>query len=134
MICCFQNASFKPASAGRRYANPNLKRRDQMKKIVSAAVVMFFLCAGLCSLSYAKDLVWEGNSKAMYDKTIDMSPDFAKEQASKKLMDAIVAKAGESGKVSEEIALQCIKETTPSFVVDQTMKEVEALRSKPAQK
>ena len=44
------------------------------------------------------ELTWQDNSKAMFDKMIEASPKPFRAMTEKKLMEAVVAKAGDGGK------------------------------------
>ena len=75
------------------------------------------------------DLVWEENSKAMFDKMIEASPKPFRAMTEKKLMEAIVSKATD-GKVTEDIIIACVQEVTPKPFVGMAMKQLEPLKTK----
>ena len=48
----------------------------------------------------------------------------------KKLMEAIVNKAGDGGTVTEDILIECVKEVTPKPFVGMALKQIEPLMTK----
>ena len=76
------------------------------------------------------DLTWEGNSKLMFDKMIESSPKPFRAMTEKKLTEALVAKAGDSGAVTEDILIECVKTVTPKPFVGMAMKQIEPLKTK----
>ncbi len=75
------------------------------------------------------DLNWEGNSKQMYDKLIESSPKPFRAMTEKKLTEAIIAKVGDGGNVSEDVIFECTKEVTPKPFVGMALKQIEPLKS-----
>ena len=75
------------------------------------------------------DVTWTGNSKAMFDKLIESSPKPFRAMTEKKLMEAIVNKAGDGGSVTEDIVIECVKEVTPKPFVGMALKNIEPLKS-----
>jgi len=75
------------------------------------------------------DLIWEGNSKAMFDKMIEASPKPFRAMTEKKLTEAIVNKAA-GGPVTEDILIACVQEVTPKPFVGMAMKQLEPLKTK----
>ncbi len=75
------------------------------------------------------DLTWEGNSKEMFDKLIESSPKPFRAMTEKKLMEAIIAKAGDGGSVSEDCVIECTKEVTPKPFIGMALKHIEPLKS-----
>jgi hypothetical protein len=76
------------------------------------------------------ELNWEANSKVMFDKMIESSPKPFRAMTEKKLMEAVVAKAGEAGTVTEEMLIECVKAVTPKPFVGMAMKSLEPLKTK----
>lgn len=76
------------------------------------------------------DLKWEGNTKAMLEKMIESSPKPFRAMTEKKLNDAIAAKTGDGGAVTEDILIECVKEVTPKPFVGMAMKQLEPLMTK----
>ncbi|MEI6125231.1 MAG: hypothetical protein WCQ99_01625 [Pseudomonadota bacterium] len=76
------------------------------------------------------DLKWEGNSKVMFDKMIESSPKPFRAMTEKKLTEALVAKAGDGGAVTEDILIECVKTVTPKPFVGMAMKQLDPLRTK----
>ena len=75
------------------------------------------------------ELNWEGNSKVMFDKMIESSPKPFRAMTEKKLMEAIVEKAGDAATVSEEMLIECVKTVTPKPFVGMAMKTLEPLKT-----
>lgn len=75
------------------------------------------------------DLTWEGNSKAMFDKLIESSPKPFRAMTEKKLTEAVTAKAGDSGAVTEDMLIEAVKEITPKPFVGMALKNIEPLKS-----
>ena len=75
------------------------------------------------------ELTWQDNSKAMFDKMIESSPKPFRAMTEKKLTEAIVAKAGDSGVVTEAILIECVQAVTPKPFVGMAMKQLEPLKT-----
>jgi hypothetical protein len=75
-------------------------------------------------------LKWKDNSKAMFEKVVQSSPEFIRPMSEKNLREAIITKAGERGVVTEDMVIECTKEVTPAPFVKQTLKDLEPLRTK----
>ena len=75
------------------------------------------------------ELNWEANSKVMFDKMIESSPKPFRAMTEKKLMEAIVEKAGAAATVSEEMIIECVKKVTPKPFVGMAMKTLEPLKT-----
>ena len=78
------------------------------------------------------ELQWEANSKLMYDKLIESSPKPFRAMTQKKLTEAIVAKVGDGGMVTEDVVVACTKEVTPKPFVGMALKHIEPLMSNKA--
>jgi len=76
------------------------------------------------------ELNWEANSKVMFDKMIESSPKPFRAMTEKKLMEAVVAKAGDGGAVTEAIIIECVQAVTPKPFVGMAMKTLEPLKTK----
>jgi hypothetical protein len=76
------------------------------------------------------ELNWEANSKVMFDKMIESSPKPFRAMTEKKLMEAVVAKAGDGGTVTEAIIIECVQAVTPKPFVGMAMKTLEPLKTK----
>ena len=74
------------------------------------------------------ELTWQENSKAMFDKMIEASPKPFRAMTEKKLMEAIVAKAGD-GMVTEAILIECVQAVTPKPFVGMAMKQLEPMKT-----
>lgn len=113
-----------------------------MKKFFFVTAIIIFIFTGICSLTFAEEaqkpaaekapaeLTWKDNSKAMFDKVVDMSPPFIKPMSEKKMRESLEKKAGASRIVTEDMVIETTKEETPSFVLEKTLKELEPLRTK----
>jgi len=86
--------------------------------------------AGEASQGPEKAFVWEDNSKAMFDKTVESSPVFVRPVVRRRLMQAVEKKAKKSGVVTEELLIACIKETTPDPFIEKAMSDIEPLKTK----
>ena len=75
------------------------------------------------------ELNWEQNSKVMFDKLIESSPKPFRAMTEKKLMEAITAKAGDAGAITEEMVIESVKEVTPKPFVGMALKNIESLKS-----
>ena len=75
------------------------------------------------------DLTWEGNSKEMVEKMVEASPKPFRAMTEKKLNEAVAAKAGDGGTVTEDIVIECVKEVTPKPFVAMALKNLESLKS-----
>jgi hypothetical protein len=75
------------------------------------------------------ELTWEGNSKVMFDKMIESSPKPFRAMTEKKLMEAVVAKAGDAAVVSEALLIECVQAVTPKPFVGMAMKALEPLKT-----
>jgi len=75
------------------------------------------------------DLQWVDNSKAMFDKLIESSPKPFRAMTEKKLGEAIAAKVGDGGTVTEDVVIECTKEVTPKPFVGMALKNIESLKS-----
>jgi len=74
------------------------------------------------------EATWEGNSKAMFDKLIESSPKPFRAMTEKKLMEAIMAKAGD-GAVTEDMVIEAVKEVTPKPFIGMALKNIEPMKS-----
>ena len=74
-------------------------------------------------------LIWKDNSRAMFDKVIQSTPDFVRPLSEPRLREAVTAKAGASRTVTEDMVIECTKELTPAPFLEQTLKDLEALRT-----
>ena len=74
------------------------------------------------------ELNWEANSKVMFDKMIESSPKPFRAMTEKKLMEAIVEKAGD-GAVTEAIVIECVQAVPPKPFVGMAMKSLEPLKT-----
>jgi len=74
------------------------------------------------------DLNWAENSKVMFDKIIESSPKPFRAMTEKKLMEAIVEKAGD-GAVTEAVVIECVQTVTPKPFVGMAMKTLEPLKT-----
>ncbi|MCP4716713.1 MAG: hypothetical protein GY868_16450 [Deltaproteobacteria bacterium] len=75
-------------------------------------------------------LTWQDNSRAMFDKVVQTSPEFIRPKSEKKLREKLVAIAGKDGRVTEEMVIEATKATTPDFVLGKMLKDLEPLRTK----
>lgn len=75
------------------------------------------------------ELTWENNSKKMFDECIEGSPKPFRAMTEKKLTEAINAKAGDGGAVTEDMIIECVKEITPKPFVGMALKKLEALKT-----
>jgi hypothetical protein len=75
------------------------------------------------------DLKWEGNAKAMFEQLMEMAPKPFRAITERNLTDAMVAKVGDGGTVSEGILIDCVKEVTPKPFVGMALKSIEPLKS-----
>jgi len=75
------------------------------------------------------ELNWQDNSKAMFDKMIESSPKPFRAMTEKKLMEAIVAKAGDGGAVTEDILIECVQAVTPKPFVGMAIKQLDPMRT-----
>ncbi len=75
------------------------------------------------------ELTWQDNSKAMFDKMIEASPKPFRAMTEKKLMEAIVTKAGDGGTVTEAILIECVQAVTPKPFVGMAMKQLEPMKT-----
>ena len=75
------------------------------------------------------ELNWEANSKVMFDKMIESSPKPFRAMTEKKLMEAIVEKAGDGGTVTEAVVIECVQTVTPKPFVGMAMKSLEPLKT-----
>jgi hypothetical protein len=75
------------------------------------------------------ELTWDGNSKAMVDKSIEGSPKPFRAMTEKKLMEALTKKAGDGGTVTEDMVIEVVKEITPKPFVAMALKTLEPLKS-----
>ena len=73
---------------------------------------------------------WESNSKEIYDKIITGSPKPFQEMTRKKVNETLVNKVGDGGKVTPEILVEVVKETTPKPFLAMAMKAIEPLLKK----
>jgi len=78
----------------------------------------------------AEGMTWENNSREMYDKALDAIPFFVRPLAKKKIMDCIIARAGDKKIVSEETVLACVKESGESKHTAPILIELEKIRMK----
>jgi len=75
------------------------------------------------------DLLWDKNSKAMFAKCIEGSPKPFRAMTEMKLMDALTEMAGDTGVVSEDMLIECVKEITPKPFVLMALNSIEPLRT-----
>ena len=75
------------------------------------------------------ELNWEANSKVMFDKMIESSPKPFRVMTEKKLMEAIVEKAGDGGTVTEAVVIECVQAVTPKPFVGMAMKTLDPLKT-----
>jgi hypothetical protein len=75
------------------------------------------------------DLQWEANSEQMYEKLIESSPKPFRAMTKKKLTEAIMAKVGDGGTVTEDVIVECTKEVTPKPFVGMALKHIEPMMS-----
>jgi hypothetical protein len=75
------------------------------------------------------DLTWGKNSKEMFNKCIEGSPKPFRAMTEKKLMDVLTKKAGDTGIISEDMLIECVKEITPKPFVAMALKAIEPLRT-----
>ena len=66
----------------------------------------------------------------MFDKLIESSPKPFRAMTEKKLGEAIAAKVGDGGTVTEDVVVECTKEVTPKPFVGMALKNIEPLMSK----
>ena len=65
----------------------------------------------------------------MFDKLIESSPKPFRAMTEKKLLEALTAKAGDGGSVSEAMIEEAVKEVTPKPFVGMALKSIESLKS-----
>jgi len=75
------------------------------------------------------ELNWADNSKVMFEKMIESSPKPFRAMTEKKLMEAIVEKAGDGGTVTEAVVIECVQTVTPKPFVGMAMKQLEPLKT-----
>ena len=75
------------------------------------------------------ELNWEANSKVMFDKMVESSPKPFRAMTEKKLMEAIVEKAGDGETVTEAVVIECVQAVTPKPFVGMAMKTLEPLKT-----
>jgi hypothetical protein len=76
----------------------------------------------------ADGLNWENNSRDMYEKALSMIPFFVRPLAKKKIMDGIVAQAGERKIVSEDAVMLSVKESADPKHTQNILAELETMR------
>ncbi len=75
------------------------------------------------------DFNWQGNSKAMFDKSIEGSPKPFQEMTRKRLVETLTKKCGDGGDVTEDTFLEAVKEITPKPFLQMALKALEPLKS-----
>ncbi len=74
------------------------------------------------------ELTWEGNSEAMFEKSVSSTPAPFRKMSKKSLMEAI-EKNATGGVVTEDILIECVKEVTPKPFRGIALKTLNPLRS-----
>ncbi len=72
------------------------------------------------------DLTWEGKTKEMYDKLIANTPAPFRKMSEKNLT-AAIEKNAESGKVTQDVIVDSVKEVTPKPFVKMALKSIDDL-------
>ena len=76
----------------------------------------------------ADGMIWENNSREMYEKALAAIPFFARPFAKKKIMAGIAAKAGEPKIVSENAVILSVKESADARFTQKILAELETMR------
>ena len=76
------------------------------------------------------ELNWEGNTKEIFDVSTGLTPGPFRKKAQQMMMEAIIKRVGEGGTVTEEVVVECMKETTPKPFVPIGLKKIRHLLSK----
>lgn len=75
------------------------------------------------------DFSWQGNSEAMFKKSIEGSPKPFQEMTRKRLLETLTKKCGDGGAITEDIFLEAVKEITPKPFLQMALKALEPLKS-----
>jgi len=78
----------------------------------------------------AGDLVWQNNSRAMFDAAVTAAPFFVRRMVRGSLMDAVFERAGSGGEVSEEAVIAAVQATTPEKMRAQLVDELEQMKTR----
>ncbi len=78
----------------------------------------------------ATKISWQNNSRAMYDKVIAETPVMFRWLIEKKFKEAVIAKAGSDGVITENMVIASVKEVTPGPFVESTLSKIEPLKSR----
>jgi len=74
-------------------------------------------------------LLWEGNSRLIFNTIVETAPKPFRVMTEKKLREAIAKRVDNSKIVTEDILIECIKEITPKPFVPMFLKSIEHLRT-----
>ncbi len=78
----------------------------------------------------AEKLVWQGNSRPMFDKAVDAAPFFVRSIVRKSLLDAVAERAGAGGEVTEDTVIAAVQANTPEKSRARLVGELEQMKSR----
>ncbi len=73
------------------------------------------------------DYTWQDNTKEIYEKAIAIPPAPFRKLTRKSIDEALAKKVGDSGIITEQCLVECIKEVTPKPFVAMGMKQLKPL-------
>jgi len=73
------------------------------------------------------DFTWEDNTKEIFDKAVSLPPAPFRKTTENSITEALVAKIGEQGTVTEAVLVEVIKEVTPKPFLKMGMKKIKPL-------
>jgi hypothetical protein len=107
-VLSYQEAREAPAAPAR----PSRARAVAVKKTVEA-----------------EGMIWQNNSRIMYEKALEKTPFLIRPLAKKKIMESIRQHAGERKTVSEEAVIAGVKDSAPERIAGGVIAELEKLRT-----
>ena len=78
----------------------------------------------------ADALVWQGNSKAMFEAAVDAVPFFVRAIARGSLLDAVIERADAGGRVTEDAVIAAVQASTPEKTRAKLVGELEQMKTR----
>lgn len=78
----------------------------------------------------AENLVWQDNSRAMFDAAVNAAPFFVRRMVRGTLMDAVIERAGHDGAVTEDAVIAAVQATTPEKMRGSITAELEQMKTR----
>ena len=74
--------------------------------------------------------MWQGNSKAMFEKAVDAVPFFVRAIARGSLLDAVIERADAGGLVTEDAVIAAVQATTPEKTREKLAAQLEQMKTR----